>query len=889
MATLLGSTGDPGNDRYQGYAYDCIFAIPLTLPAGGPWRIVTLGARLAGDSTHFSAPTVYLMIWNSSGTLLGNSASFVPTMRAYPESDVYEKAVTSPPIIAGGSTVYVGFGFVWASGKGIQFESDYGVTSYSTANHTVPGALSSKYSETSGKPVAWLYYEAANQAPNTPSSLSPTGGALVGLTPNIDFTASDPDSGDHCTEYDIQVSTDSTFASVTHWNLAQTGINDATPHAYSIPYAGSALSRGSTYYWRARTKDTAGLYGPWTAAQQFKVRSVPTVTLTEPSAAGRLGRLAYTPGAGWATPRLYPSWSFSCPDGGTQASYELEVANDVAGNPSGFLYQSGTVNGTAGELVVPAGLTDGNYYHVHVRATCSHGEVSSWAGYYRTRTRWGLTTHRRDLTSAPASWAISNLATTTPAGTAIDVEYNSSPDGTTLGTWRAALADVPVQRWFHYRVFMRAWGASPVTSPSFDNLTLSYSQIVLSPDNWFRQDSVNSFATTESYVYGTQSLKMLVTTGNPIFNVYQDVTVLPNTDYILSGRIKSLGNSGARLMFGVAPYTDLTATDAIVATQDWQRVATPVWNSGTNTSVRVFAYVNGANGAAAWFDALKLEASRVVTPWQPGYVGKGAIIDAGGIQIDASDGGIFRLRGSNGGTRDRVDLSPHGLKFGGDTELLSPAAGILKIDTATADQALRIGDDSELRDVDIADRLGIVGQQDPTAGGLIFGSGKDTNLYRAGADILKTDDVLEADGNARASSFVTANLTLTTINTWYKATLNGTVPFTPKYTGQRFLVLWSGAAYTSHTHAYYVGARIDNDTSGTPNAQSWVGVHIVNAGAASQYLPFGGAAIFVAAAGDVGNTRYAYLYFEDTNDGGAVITIYGGAYYATRIEVIALP
>ena len=82
-----------------------------------------------------------------------------------------------------------------------------------------------------------------------------------------------------------------------------------------------------------------------------------------------------------------------------------------------------------------------------------------------------------------------------------------------------------------------------------------------------------------------------------------------------------------------------------------------------------------------------------------------------------------------------------------DVALKRQAAGTVKISTlnSTADEALMIGDDSILFDVDMGDRLGICGQTAgaPNAnGGFVFGSGKDTNLYRGGADVLKTDDSL---------------------------------------------------------------------------------------------------------------------------------------------------
>ena len=53
---------------------------------------------------------------------------------------------------------------------------------------------------------------------------------------------------------------------------------------------------------------------------------------------------------------------------------------------------------------------------------------------------------------------------------------------------------------------------------------------------------------------------------------------------------------------------------------------------------------------------------------------------------------------------------------------------------------IRLGNDAEIGDGNIANHFIIQGVQDPTTAGIVFGSGKDTNLYRSAANTLKTDD-----------------------------------------------------------------------------------------------------------------------------------------------------
>ena len=83
-------------------------------------------------------------------------------------------------------------------------------------------------------------------------------------------------------------------------------------------------------------------------------------------------------------------------------------------------------------------------------------------------------------------------------------------------------------------------------------------------------------------------------------------------------------------------------------------------------------------GSKAWFDAIKLEESTVATPWSPGAIGA-TVIDAGGVQIDGSRGGVFRYKGIAGGARDTVEGGNQGLLFGSDTEVTAPSAGSLAV------------------------------------------------------------------------------------------------------------------------------------------------------------------------------------------------------------------
>lgn len=130
-----------------------------------------------------------------------------------------------------------------------------------------------------------------------------------------------------------------------------------------------------------------------------------------------------------------------------------------------------------------------------------------------------------------------------------------------------------------------------------------------------------------------------------------------------------------------------------------------------------------------------------------------ADFSAGGGKRQAEGTGTSRTLSSynSGGT---ADPTLNGFGTGSAAEMKSAVSGwSLKGDgTVTivdGGPGLKIGDDSKLTDVDIADTLGIYGQQNAANGGIVFGSGHDTNLYRSAADTLKTDDTFVAP-NIRA-------------------------------------------------------------------------------------------------------------------------------------------
>lgn len=198
-----------------------------------------------------------------------------------------------------------------------------------------------------------------NQAPTTPTSISPSGGALTSdQTPTISWAHNDPD-GDAQTAVDIELYDLTAAAYVTGYNpktLSQATLtHDET----------ETLTLTNNYRMRIRTKGLAGPgYGPWSDYALFTVVQGPTIGVTYPAVDEVI------PSSGFSA-----IWTFSG-GSGTQQDYRIKVFAD---DQVTQVYDSGVIAGTELTLAVPAGtLSNGNtyYFQLTVRDTLSQSAMS---------------------------------------------------------------------------------------------------------------------------------------------------------------------------------------------------------------------------------------------------------------------------------------------------------------------------------------------------------------------------------------------------------------------------------------------------------------------------------------------------------------------------------
>ncbi len=113
------------------------------------------------------------------------------------------------------------------------------------------------------------YAADGNQAPSTPTLVSPVAGASLATgTPTLEATFLDPDAADQGT-LRFQICTDPACAAAgdpAATGTSASGIANGANGTWTTP----TLAAG-TYYWRARGEDGGGLTGPWTVTRQLEL------------------------------------------------------------------------------------------------------------------------------------------------------------------------------------------------------------------------------------------------------------------------------------------------------------------------------------------------------------------------------------------------------------------------------------------------------------------------------------------------------------------------------------------------------------------------------------------------------------------------------------------
>ncbi|WP_217593345.1 hypothetical protein [Cohnella sp. GbtcB17] len=175
-----------------------------------------------------------------------------------------------------------------------------------------------------------------NMVPNAPTALNPgstssTTPQLMGTTtPALNWTFSDPDSGDTQGQYQVYIYNGTTL-------IRDSGWVSSSAASYTVPTG--TLSRNGTYNWQVRTKDNKGAISAVSAKYYIKVNNLPTVSVT-----------SYTNGQQVTDNVLTFTWTYSDADGQSQSHYQIQGSQD---NWTTVAYNSGALSGNATSFTTP--------------------------------------------------------------------------------------------------------------------------------------------------------------------------------------------------------------------------------------------------------------------------------------------------------------------------------------------------------------------------------------------------------------------------------------------------------------------------------------------------------------------------------------------------------
>lgn len=219
------------------------------------------------------------------------------------------------------------------------------------------GAESSGYASSWG-PVLEVEW---SEAPSAPEDLSPAGG-LATMTPRPVLSWDHTDVAGDRTLAAVQVQTSpSGDWSSPSWDSGV--VPTTSPQLDLAQTTFPALASGASIVWRARQRDGAGLWSPWSDDATFRYVS-PATGLSITSPTGEV--------IGDTTPPVVASLT-----GGTMTAYQVIVAR--VSDPKKRLWDTGRRSGSQVSIEVPAGVIrrDDVRYRITVRAWDDQERVST--------------------------------------------------------------------------------------------------------------------------------------------------------------------------------------------------------------------------------------------------------------------------------------------------------------------------------------------------------------------------------------------------------------------------------------------------------------------------------------------------------------------------------
>jgi hypothetical protein len=650
-------------------------------------------------------------------------------------------------------------------------------------------------------------------------------------------------------------------AMVTDW------FNGATNYGIQVKFQSESGTRYTEWYSReGDASSISGAVAPYIVLTYETVTN-PTVAIINPTS-GSVAKIVnlndtteWTNTSENAMPQF--TWDYDTGGGGTQAKWRLRIYNDASKTTT--YYDSGLVvdsSHAADQTFSPVkndykqawipgdgwstidGLVNGTAYYWTIQVYDEEDNASEESAPTAFKVRWGQAVYEFDTGSTTSgSWNFTHAQP--PANTqAVPLFRAVTSAGTTSGAW--SLDESVISGSKRYLQVLLRMSTDDGTQPYVDDISLSYSDSAVQPDNWEVVGGSVILSTTTRR-FGTRSALATASTAGEMYleplrkTGDYDIPVTKQTRYTFSAYIRpgqinprsvnirvfksdglSSSISGLSEIYNIdgqlgseiieQELDPLVVSPVIIFPPDiegWSRVTYTFDTDSSTDFVKPIIYMSSAATATPnsfYVDGVKFEEGGVASTWSPGSVTQSVVYEGSGISIDASNGGTIRLRGSSAGERNIVSLGSKGLVFGAtsspqlyslqDTEL-SVDGWVRSYRTSTADLSFgaAVTGDTYSRGAIYAD-----GKIEWGAGGVTT---RDTNLYRSAANVLKTDDNLIAGGYlqtgmaAKRYSNGGSVTTTTSVGTGYSTITGHEVTITPAYVGQKWIISYTAAVSTN--------------------------------------------------------------------------------------------
>ena len=489
----------------------------------------------------------------------------------------------------------------------------------------------------------------------------------------------DGDAGDESplTAWDMKMSESSLFTDIGGGpalsNEEIVDITDAISGISGVDVASptfsfdTALERGKTYYYNTRHENSEGENGDWSAIQTFTIPDVPDIpTLTNPTVAKPLCEIFNLDAAEIWTgsgDEAYPvlKWQYNHPEGLAMAGYMVEW------------------DSTEYETILTENIPDGTTMEVRGPTKAPRNSAETYRVKAKdTNGNWGAYTAS---VSAIVQWAqgIFNYDHGAGAG-AFDFAYAGVVGGEVAfqfreaevpGVWKDTIGEVTTDE--QVDILVRLATDDSTSNPTLPDMTLSYlGSGSLPPDQWELFGSNGTLVLDDSRRrFGRRSAK--VTLGDDDWTFVAPtyggtdpyIIVTPGEKYTYSIHIlTSVALTDLKLKFLDDASNNLQEEDKVEGEDtggEWVRITSTITVPDGITRLRPVVVFNVDDaGTVVWLDSAQLEEGEITTQWRPGGIGTAVSIDVGGVQIDASKGGVFRLNTSNGNV---ITLSTDTLKL----------------------------------------------------------------------------------------------------------------------------------------------------------------------------------------------------------------------------------